>query len=342
MAFLSYPQNSPFDTVTGELLPNYRDAYLHGQLSPTVALKVERYLANHPIQTSMLLGRYHELAAAARRRNRTITPPLWVQYQLTLQPTVSKVGPLRRPAVRVALGLFTGLTLVSALQWMRNESLASRRATAVAHIATSTAHATEELARQAPVPLPDKVKPRPKPVAARYLATPKPKQYLVPTAEALRARAAALAWLAKHSPAPAKKWQKWQAPASRTGLPVASRAAARPRPVVVVASPQTVDPDSGLVASSAKPEAPALTTVRGHISDANGRPLVGATVLVQGSREGTSTDATGNYELTVPAGAVLQYGYAGYVDLLSNANDGIVDVVLHQNDPSEVRSAISR
>jgi hypothetical protein len=339
MAFLSFPQNSPFDPVTGELLPNYRDAYLHGQLSPTVALKVERYLANHPIQTSMLLGRYHELAAAARRRNRTITPPLWVQYQLTLQPTVSKVGPFRRPAVRVALGLLTGLTLVSALQWMRNESLTSDRVAAVAHIATSTAHATEQLARQSPVPLPDKVKPRPKPVAARLLASLKPKQYLAPTAANVRARAAALAWLAKHSPAATKKWQ---APASRVGLPVASRTGARPRPAAQVASPQRVDPDSGLVASSAEPAAPALTTVRGHISDANGRPLVGATVLVQGSHEGTSTDATGNYELTVPTGAVLQYGYAGYVDLLSNPNDGLADVVLHQNDSSEVRSAISR
>ena len=58
-----------------------------------------------------------------------------------------------------------------------------------------------------------------------------------------------------------------------------------------------------------------MTTVRGRILDENGRPLVGATVLEKSSHRGVSTNADGEYALTVPAGraTTLSYGYGGYV-----------------------------
>ena len=67
-----YPQNNPFHLITGELLPDYRDAYLHGRLTPTVALQVEQYLSKSTIQTSLALARYRELSAAAQLRGRTV------------------------------------------------------------------------------------------------------------------------------------------------------------------------------------------------------------------------------------------------------------------------------
>ena len=57
-----------------------------------------------------------------------------------------------------------------------------------------------------------------------------------------------------------------------------------------------------------------MTTVTGRILDENGRPLIGATILDKSRGRGVSTDAQGNYSLTVPANQVskLQVGYGGY------------------------------
>ena len=59
-------------------------------------------------------------------------------------------------------------------------------------------------------------------------------------------------------------------------------------------------------------------TVTGKIEDENGRPMVGATVLLKGGSKGTSTDANGNYTLEIPSGSDnnLIYGYGGYDDEL--------------------------
>lgn len=58
-----------------------------------------------------------------------------------------------------------------------------------------------------------------------------------------------------------------------------------------------------------------MITVRGHIKGENGQPLVGATVMQPGSLRGVSTNAEGEYVLTVPAGTTsLKYGYGGYHD----------------------------
>ena len=60
----------------------------------------------------------------------------------------------------------------------------------------------------------------------------------------------------------------------------------------------------------------------GRIEDENGRPLVGATVMLKGSSKGTSTDANGNYSMEVPGGTdnTLVYGYGGYEDEVVRSN----------------------
>ncbi|WP_170170321.1 carboxypeptidase-like regulatory domain-containing protein [Hymenobacter perfusus] len=71
---------------------------------------------------------------------------------------------------------------------------------------------------------------------------------------------------------------------------------------------------SELVESAAEANALRVSTVAGRILNENGKPLVGATVWVKGTRTGVSTDADGQYTLRMAAGqpATLQYAYAGY------------------------------
>ncbi|MDE6479284.1 MAG: TonB-dependent receptor [Muribaculaceae bacterium] len=58
-------------------------------------------------------------------------------------------------------------------------------------------------------------------------------------------------------------------------------------------------------------------TVTGVVTSKNdGEPLIGATVLVQGTSKGTATDFDGNYILTdVPSNATLVFNYVGYQQL---------------------------
>ncbi len=58
---------------------------------------------------------------------------------------------------------------------------------------------------------------------------------------------------------------------------------------------------------------PETITVRGRITDPDGNPLVGATVMIQGANRGAAVDASGNYTLTgVPADGVLLFRLVGY------------------------------
>ena len=55
-------------------------------------------------------------------------------------------------------------------------------------------------------------------------------------------------------------------------------------------------------------------TLRGSVKDANGLPLAGASVVLDGTKRGTVTDASGNYELKVaPGNYTLVISYVGVV-----------------------------
>lgn len=57
----------------------------------------------------------------------------------------------------------------------------------------------------------------------------------------------------------------------------------------------------------------AQRTLSGTITDENGEPLVGATVLAKGTNTGTTTDIDGSYSLTVPEGvSTLVVSYTGF------------------------------
>jgi len=55
-------------------------------------------------------------------------------------------------------------------------------------------------------------------------------------------------------------------------------------------------------------------TVSGTVSDENGLPLIGATVVISGTSSGTTTDFDGNYKINANEGDVLNFSYVGYAD----------------------------
>ena len=52
--------------------------------------------------------------------------------------------------------------------------------------------------------------------------------------------------------------------------------------------------------------------VSGAVSDDNGLPLPGATVVIKGTSTGVSTDFDGNYSISASVGDVLVFSYVGY------------------------------
>jgi len=53
--------------------------------------------------------------------------------------------------------------------------------------------------------------------------------------------------------------------------------------------------------------------VKGHVKDATGEPIIGATVRVDGTQTATVTDFDGNFALKANQGATLSISYVGYV-----------------------------
>ena len=47
------------------------------------------------------------------------------------------------------------------------------------------------------------------------------------------------------------------------------------------------------------------------IAQEDGQPVIGATIMVQGSKTGTATDLDGHFTLTVPSGKKIQVSYIG-------------------------------
>ena len=58
----------------------------------------------------------------------------------------------------------------------------------------------------------------------------------------------------------------------------------------------------------------AQSTVTGNVTDDQGVPLPGATILEVGTSNGTTTDFDGNYSIEATANEVLIISYIGYTD----------------------------
>lgn len=81
-------------------------------------------------------------------------------------------------------------------------------------------------------------------------------------------------------------------------------------------------------------ESQTTTTVKGTVVDKSKEPLIGVSVMVDGTTIGISTDIDGNYELKVPQGKnQLTFSYLGYSpQTVIIKNRSVVDVVLEEDE----------
>ena len=82
----------------------------------------------------------------------------------------------------------------------------------------------------------------------------------------------------------------------------------------------------------------AQQTVSGLVSDSDG-PLPGATVIVQGTNNGVSTDFDGNFSIQANAGDVLEISYVGFqtqIITISANQDSISVSLISDNELEEI------
>lgn len=76
-------------------------------------------------------------------------------------------------------------------------------------------------------------------------------------------------------------------------------------------------------------------TVSGVVMDERGEPLIGASILVMGTTNGTATDIDGRYEITVPAGAEnIHISYTGFTSQqIAVGEQSKIDISLDEGAP---------
>tara|TARA_B100000686_G_scaffold355363_1_gene473522 strand:- start:2947 stop:6207 length:3261 start_codon:yes stop_codon:yes gene_type:complete len=80
----------------------------------------------------------------------------------------------------------------------------------------------------------------------------------------------------------------------------------------------------------------AQKSITGVVSDDQGMPLPGATVVEQGTTNGVSTDFDGNYSIEVAEGAVLEFSFVGYeTSAITVGADDQINVSLAQGNQLE-------
>lgn len=76
-------------------------------------------------------------------------------------------------------------------------------------------------------------------------------------------------------------------------------------------------------------------SIKGQVLDANGEPVIGATVKVKGQPAlGALTDIDGNFSLNVASGALLEVSYIGYKTQSVKATKGMVRITLQEDAQS--------
>jgi TonB-dependent SusC/RagA subfamily outer membrane receptor len=72
------------------------------------------------------------------------------------------------------------------------------------------------------------------------------------------------------------------------------------------------------------------TTVSGTVVDDTGDPIIGASVIVEGTKNGTATDLDGHFSIKVKPGAKLKVTYIGYDPVTISAKEGM-KIVMNTN-----------
>ena len=72
--------------------------------------------------------------------------------------------------------------------------------------------------------------------------------------------------------------------------------------------------------------------VKGQILDANGEPIIGATIKVQGTSNGTISDIDGNFSLDAKENAMLEISYIGYKTQTVKATGKSLQIKMEEDD----------
>ena len=74
-------------------------------------------------------------------------------------------------------------------------------------------------------------------------------------------------------------------------------------------------------------------TVKGRVTDANGEPIIGANVLIEGTtNQGAITDIDGNFSLKASVGQTLKISYIGYLSrTVRVTGEGTMNIVLRED-----------
>ncbi|MCR5077760.1 MAG: TonB-dependent receptor [Prevotella sp.] len=83
----------------------------------------------------------------------------------------------------------------------------------------------------------------------------------------------------------------------------------------------------------------AQSTVNGQVKDAAGEPVIGASVLINGTSNGTVTDLDGNFSVNVQPGATLTISYIGYQKQQVAAANGMV-ITLQEDQAQQMNEVV--
>ena len=74
-------------------------------------------------------------------------------------------------------------------------------------------------------------------------------------------------------------------------------------------------------------------TITGRVVDQTDTPIMMANVLEAGTTNGTATDMDGNYQISVPVGATLEFSFIGYTPEKRKIEAGmsVLDIVLQED-----------
>ena len=73
-------------------------------------------------------------------------------------------------------------------------------------------------------------------------------------------------------------------------------------------------------------------TVTGRLTDTSHAPLIGASVIEQGTTNGVTTDTEGNYQISVSGNATLGFSFIGYKpQSIAVLNRTVIDVTLEED-----------
>ena len=83
----------------------------------------------------------------------------------------------------------------------------------------------------------------------------------------------------------------------------------------------------------------AQSTITGQVKDATGEPIIGASVLINGTSNGTVTDLDGNFSVNVQPGATLTISYIGFQKQQVAATNGMV-ITLQEDQAQQMNEVV--